>query len=178
MSDVNEEVESRDEKNSSHTRGRRNSRNRCGCEPDDGRRSMAPWLSRRPRYRRLGGRSPDRRGACSTQAVLRRVRPVLLRATMRRPARTLLGRMGLALSPCRGLLLTRRSTGALAPAAAVLAAVLRQRNFEKLAVVRGYNDCGIHRFTTSRQFEGYPPGLLQRRGIMRKYLADFVLEYR
>jgi hypothetical protein len=180
MPDVNEEVESCDEKNSGHTRVRCNSRNRCGCEPDGGRRSMAPapWLSRRPRNRRLGGRSPDRRCARSTQALLRRVRAGLFRAAMRRPARTLLGRMGLALSPCRGLLLTRRSTGALAPAAAVLAAVLRQRNLEKLPIALDYDDDRIRRFTGSCQFESDPLGLLKGRGGIRKFLTEVVLEYR
>src|ERR1700694_4747403 len=42
---------SRDEKSFSHTRTWRNGRNRRGCEPNDGGRSMASWLSCRADWR-------------------------------------------------------------------------------------------------------------------------------
>jgi hypothetical protein len=107
----NEEVEWRDDKTTGHTRVWRNSRNRCGSEPDDGGRSMASSrLSCRPHCRRLGGRGHPWRCARGTKALLQlRVRTRLFRAAMLRPARTLLGRMGLARSPYRGLLLTQRA---------------------------------------------------------------------
>jgi hypothetical protein len=102
------EWRSRDEKNPGHTRGWRDSRNRCSCEPDGGGCSMASWLSRRPRYRRLGGRGHPWRRARSTKALLQlRVRTRLFRAVMLRPAGTDLGRMALARSPYRGMLLTK-----------------------------------------------------------------------
>jgi hypothetical protein len=47
MLDANEQVVSCDVKNSGHTRSWCNDRNRRDCEPDDGRRAMASWLSRR-----------------------------------------------------------------------------------------------------------------------------------
>jgi hypothetical protein len=103
-----------------HTRGRRDSRNRCGREPDVGRRPMAsPWLPSRPRCRRLGGRGPPWRRARSTKALLLRrlrVRARLFRAALLRPERTLLGRMALARSPSRGLLLTEARESAAIPA--------------------------------------------------------------
>jgi hypothetical protein len=55
---------------------------------------------------------------------------------------------------------------------------VRQRSFEKLPIALGYDDCRIYWFATSRQLESGPLGLLQRRCVIRKYLADFVLEYR
>jgi hypothetical protein len=99
------------EKSFSHTRGWLDSGNRRGREPDDGGRSMASssWLSRCSRCRRLGSRSPPRRRARinSTKALLQLcVRTRLFWAAVLRPARTLLGRMGLAHSSCRRLLLT------------------------------------------------------------------------
>lgn len=100
-----------DDKNPGLTRAWRNHRHWYGREPDDGGRSMASWLSRRPHSRRFGGWRHPWRGACSAKALLRlRVRPGLFRASMLRAARTLLGRMGLARSPHRGLLLTRRAS--------------------------------------------------------------------
>src|ERR1700719_3420052 len=102
------EWRSRDEKNPAHTCGWRDVRNRCSCEPDGGGCSMASWLSRRPRCRRLGGRGHPWRRARSAKALLQlRVRTRLFRTVMLRPARTDLGRMALALSPCRGMLLTK-----------------------------------------------------------------------
>ncbi len=67
-------------------------------------------LSRRSHYRRLGGRGHPWRRARSPKALLQlRFRPYLFRAAaMLHPARTLLGWMGLAHSPSRGLLLSRR----------------------------------------------------------------------
>jgi uncharacterized protein len=78
----------------------------------------------------------------------------------------LMGLIGIVIASIVNILVGS-STLQFAISVIVLAVVLRQRNSEKLAVVRGYNDCGIHRFTTSRQFEGYPLGLLQRRGVAR-----------
>jgi len=104
------EWRSHDEKKSDHTRGWRDCCNWCGREPDGGRRPMAsPWLSGRPRCRRLGGRGPRWRCARGTKALLLRrlrVRPRLFRAALLRPERTLLGRMALAHTPRRGLRLT------------------------------------------------------------------------
>ena len=98
---------------SSHTRAWRDSLNRCGCEPDDSGRAMASWLSRRSNRRRPGGRGHPWRCACCPKALLRglRVRTHLFRAAMLHPTRTLLGRMALARSPCRGLLLSRPRSG-------------------------------------------------------------------
>src|SRR5258706_13504424 len=99
-----------DEKNFDHPRGWRDCRHWCGCEPDGGRRPMAsPWLPRRPHCRWLGGGGAAWRCARGTKALLLRrlrVRTRLFRAALLRPERTLLGRMALARSPCRGLLLT------------------------------------------------------------------------
>src|SRR6202165_4256732 len=102
-----------DEKSPGHTRARRDSHDRCGCEPDDGGRSLASWLSRRAHCRRPGGRGHSWRSTRRTKALLRRlcVRARLFRAPMLCPARALLGRMGLARSPCRGLLLSRPGFG-------------------------------------------------------------------
>src|SRR3979490_364409 len=61
---------SRDEKSFGHTRTWRNGRNRCGCEPDDGGRSMASRFSRRAHCRRLGGRGHPWRCARGPKAVL------------------------------------------------------------------------------------------------------------
>src|SRR5258705_11564061 len=101
-------MESRDEKNPGHTRGWRDGRNRCGCEPDGGGRSMASWLSRRSRCRGLGGRGHSWRRASAKGLLQLRVRTRrLCRAVMLRPARTDLGRMALAHSTYRGMLMTR-----------------------------------------------------------------------
>src|SRR3984893_4963855 len=105
-----EELEARDEKNVGHTRGWCDNRNRCSRKLDAGGCSMASWFSRCSRYRRLGGRGHPWRRACSAEALLRlRVRPRarLFRAAMLHPERTHLGRVALAHSPRRRLLLTR-----------------------------------------------------------------------
>src|ERR1700688_1380698 len=101
-----------DEKSPGHTRARRDSHDRCGCEPDDGGRSLASWLSRRAHCRRPGGRGHSWRSTRRTKALLRRlcVRARLFRAAMLHPTRTLLGRVALARSPGRGLLLTWRGS--------------------------------------------------------------------
>src|ERR1700731_628583 len=101
-----------DEKNLGHTRAWRDSLNRWGCEPDDSGRSMASWLSRRSNRRRPGGRGSPWRSARGPKALLRRLRlrARLFRAAMLHPTRTLLGRMALARSPCRGLLLSSGSS--------------------------------------------------------------------
>ena len=100
-----------DEKSPSHTRAWRDSLNWWSCEPDDSGRSMASWLSRRSNRRRPGGRGHPWRSARGPKALLRRlrVRARLFRTTMLCPARALLGRMALARSPCRGLLLSSGS---------------------------------------------------------------------
>jgi hypothetical protein len=100
-----------DEKNLGHTRAWRDSFDRCGCEPDDSGRPMASWLSRRSNRRRPGGRSNPWRSTRGPQALLCRLslRARLFRTAMLRPTRTLLGRMALARSPCRGLLLSSGS---------------------------------------------------------------------
>src|SRR5258705_3171702 len=97
------------EEDLSYTRGWRDSRNRCGCEPDGGGRSMASsWLSRRPHRRRPGGRGRAWRCAGAKGLLQLRVRTRrLCRAVMLRPARTDLGRMALAHSTYRGMLMTR-----------------------------------------------------------------------
>src|SRR3984893_17373101 len=117
MSDVrfcrNEAVESRDEKSINDTRTWRNGRNRRGCELNDGGGSMASWLSCRADCRRTGGRGHPLRCARRPNALLLGclcLRTRLFRATMLCPARTLLGRVALARSPCRGLLLTWRGS--------------------------------------------------------------------
>src|SRR3984957_634542 len=98
-----------DEKNLGHTRAWRDSLNRWGCEPDDSGRPMASWLSRRSNRRRPGGRGHPWRSTRGPKALLRRLclRARVFRAAMLHPTRTLLGRMALARSPCRGLLLSR-----------------------------------------------------------------------
>src|SRR3984893_1077913 len=100
-----------DEKNLGNTRAWRDSFDRCGCEPDDSGRSMASWLSRRSNRRRPGGRGSPWRSARGPKALLRRLRlrARLFRAAMLHPTRTLLGRMAVARSPCRGLLLSSGS---------------------------------------------------------------------
>jgi hypothetical protein len=110
-------AESRHEKKLGRTRGWRNSRNRSVRKPDDGGCSMtSSWLSRCPRLWGLGGRSyPWRRARSAKDPLQLRVRAGLFCAALLCPARTLLGRMGLALSPCRGMLLTQRAFEAALP---------------------------------------------------------------
>lgn len=84
-----------------HARAWRDSRNRSGCKSDGGARSLASSFSRRAHCRRTGGGSHSWRGAKNCC-----VRTRLLWAAMRRSGRALLGRLALALSPHRGLLLT------------------------------------------------------------------------
>ena len=115
--DLYNAAESRHEKKLGHTRGWRNSRNRSVRKPDDGGCSMtSSWLSRCPRLWGLGGRSyPWRRARSAKDPLQLRVRAGLFCAALLCPARTLLGRMGLALSPCRGMLLTQRAFEAALP---------------------------------------------------------------
>jgi hypothetical protein len=100
-----------DEKKLGHIRAWHDSFDRCGCEPDDSGRSRASWLSRRSNRRRPGGRGNSWRSTRGPKALLSRLclRARLFRAAMLHPTRTLLGRMALARSPCRGLLLSSGS---------------------------------------------------------------------
>jgi hypothetical protein len=62
--------------------------------------------------------------------------------------------------------------------AAVLVALVAQRDFEKMPAAFDDDDRGIGRFAALRQFASDLRGMLHCQGGIRKHLADVILEYR